>query len=233
MTWVCLLRGEDTAAAEHVEAMLALSASHDLIYWTAIARMFRGWISARAGRAEGLEELRGGFAICQAVGPGVAKVEFLLAYADASLRLGETQEGVRAADEALALVARHDERGVEAELHRLRGELLLQRDATADCPATPDGIAELEKALKIARQQSAHGLELRAAVGLSRCWYRIGREEDARRLLEGICGRFTEGAETADLKAAQALLTCGEPLERARRSAVSSRRRAGARARSR
>ena len=65
----------------------------------------------------------------------------------------------------------------------------------------------LETALQVARQQDAHGLELRAAVGLSRCWYRLRRGADARRLLEEVAGRFTEGAETADLKAAQALLT--------------------------
>jgi tetratricopeptide (TPR) repeat protein len=207
MTWVRLLRGEDAAAAEHVETMLALSASHGLTYWTAIARMFAGWVAARAGRAEGLDELRAGFAVCQAVGPGVAQVDFSLAYADASLRLGETREGLRAADEALSLIARQEERGVEAELHRLRGELLLQSGAAADAPPNPDAVASLETALQVARQQDAHGLELRAALSLSRCWYRLGRAADARRLLGEVCGRFKEGAETADLKAAQALLT--------------------------
>jgi hypothetical protein len=177
--------------------------------------------------------MRAGFAICQAIGPGVAQIEFLLAYSDGSLRLGETREGVRAADEAIALVARYDERGVEAELHRLRGELLLQREATADSPASPDGMVALERALEIARQQSALGLELRAAIGLSRCWYRTGREEDGRRLLVGICERFKEGAQTADLKAAHALLAGSESVERGRRSGVSPRRRGRSRAGSR
>src|SRR4030095_11172377 len=110
MTCVRLLRGEDAAAAEHVETMLALSASHGLTYWTAIARMFAGWVAARAGRAEGLDEVRGGSAR-RAVGPAVAQFVFSLAYADASLRLGETREGLRAADEALSLIARQEERG--------------------------------------------------------------------------------------------------------------------------
>ena len=206
MTWVRLLRGEDAAAAGHFDTMMALSASYGLIYWTAIARMFGGWIAARAGRTEGLEELRAGFAICQAIGPGVAHVEFLLFYAECSLRLGEVGEGVRAADEALALVASREERGLEAELHRVRGELLLQRGAAAGAPPTPDGMASLETALEIARQQGARGFELRAALGLSRCWQRFGRAEDAHRLLGDIYGQFKEGAETADLKAAQALL---------------------------
>jgi len=203
LTWVRVLRGEDAAAAEHVDAMLAIAAAHQLTYWTAIGRMFRGWIAARSGRAQGLEELRAGFAICQAVGPGVARIEFLVAYADSCLRLGVTDEGVRAVEEALELVAHHHERGVEAELHRMRGELLRQRGALQE----PDAMASLERALTVARQQGARGLELRAALAMSRSWYGSGRAEAARRLLGDICSQFTEGAETADLKAAQALLT--------------------------
>ena len=206
LNWVLLLRREDAEAAKHVDAMLALSASYGLMYWTAIAHMFGGWLAARAGRAAGLDELRGGFAVCQAVGPGVAQVDFLVAYADSNLALGDTDTGIRAADEALALVAANEERGVEAELHRLRGELLLQRATGADTPPARDGTASLKRALEIARQQGARGLELRAALGLSRWWSRLGRADDARRLLEPICGGFTEGAETGDLKAARALL---------------------------
>ena len=169
--------------------------------------MFRGWIAARAGRRDGVAELRAGYAICQAIGPGVARMDFLVASADVGLRLGDTRDGLRAIDEALPLVALHEERSMEAELHRMRGELLLQ--AGADAPPTPEATACLEEALEIARQQGARGLELRAALGLSRCWRRTGREDDARRLLADVCGRFTEGAETADLRAAQALLAGG------------------------
>ncbi|HSP99306.1 MAG TPA: hypothetical protein VL049_18960 [Candidatus Dormibacteraeota bacterium] len=78
--------------------------------------------------------------------------------------------------------------------------------AGADAPPTPEAMACLEKALEIARQQGARGLELRAALGLSPCWHRSRRRNDARRLLADVHGRFTEGAGTADLQAAQALL---------------------------
>jgi adenylate cyclase len=203
MTWVRVLRGEHPAAAKHVETMLALSASHALPYWTAIGHMFRGWVRARRGRRDGLEEMRSGFAICQAIGPGVAQIDFLVAYADSCLRLGEPREGLRAADEALALVARHEERGVEAELLRLRGELLLKEESGA---GAPDGVASLEQALEIARQQGARGIELRSALGLSRCWHRIGRKKEARSLLGTICEEFQEGADTEDVKAARTLL---------------------------
>jgi predicted ATPase len=83
---------------------------------------------------------------------------------------------------------------------------LLQDGLSADAPPTPDATASLEQALNVARQQGAGGFELRAALGLSRCWSRLGRADEARRLLADVYGRFQEGSETADLRAARALL---------------------------
>ena len=74
--------------------------------------------------------------------------------------------------------------------------------------AADEGGAEacFQNALKIARGQSAKSLELRAAMSLSRLWKRQGKKEEARQLLAEIYGWFTEGFDTADLKAAQTLL---------------------------
>ena len=90
----------------------------------------------------------------------------------------------------------------EAELYRLKGEVLLGR-------VTPDA-EEAERcfrqAVDIARRQSAKSLELRATTSLSRLLWRRGAREDARRLLGEVYTWFTEGFETADLKDARALL---------------------------
>jgi predicted ATPase len=64
----------------------------------------------------------------------------------------------------------------------------------------------LQKALDIARQQEAKSLELRAAMSLSRLWHIQGEKEQARQLLAEVYGWFTEGFDTPDLRAAQALL---------------------------
>lgn len=64
----------------------------------------------------------------------------------------------------------------------------------------------LQKALDIARQQEAKSLELRAAMSLSRLWHTQGEKEQARQLLAEVYGWFTEGFDTPDLRAAQALL---------------------------
>ena len=96
----------------------------------------------------------------------------------------------------------HEERWWEAEIHRLRGVLLLRQ------PGTPQAEAEawLQRALDVARRQEAKSLELRAAMSLARLWQQQGRRAEARDLLTPIYGWFTEGFDTADLQEARALL---------------------------
>jgi predicted ATPase len=94
------------------------------------------------------------------------------------------------------------ERVYEAELHRLKGELLLQQ--------SPDNAAEAEtcfhKAIEVAQSQHAKSWELRAATSLARLWQQQDKRQDAYDLLAPVYGWFTEGFDTADLKDAKALL---------------------------
>src|SRR5262249_39911884 len=126
-------------------------------------------------------------------------------------------EGLRALDEALAAMRQTGERLYEAELHRLKGELLLQssvRSPTSDVETTvlgtPPGASAAEtcfrQALDVACRQQAKSLELRAAMSLSRLWQRQGKRTAAHDLLTPIYGWFTEGFDTADLQEAKALL---------------------------
>ena len=116
--------------------------------------------------------------------------------------LGHPEEGLQALAEAHTLVEQHEERYWEAEVHRLRGVLLLRQ------PETPQAEAEawLQRALDVARRQEAKSLELRAAMSLSRLWQQQGKRAEARALLAPIYGWFTEGFDTADLQEAKALL---------------------------
>ena len=96
----------------------------------------------------------------------------------------------------------NDERWWEAELHRLKGELL-QQQAVSDISQ-----AEVcfQQALAVARQQQAKSLELRAAMSLAHLWQHQGKRAEARALLAPIYHWFTEGFDTADLQEARALL---------------------------
>jgi predicted ATPase len=104
---------------------------------------------------------------------------------------------------ASALAEQTEERYYEAELHRLRGELLLQQ--------SPDNHTEAEscfnQAITIAQNQEAKSWELRAVTSLARLWQRQNKCQDAYDLLAPVYNWFTEGFDTADLQEAQALLT--------------------------
>ena len=103
----------------------------------------------------------------------------------------------------MALAERQGESCWEAELYRLKGELLLMRGKVED---GTEAEACFRRALAVARKQRAGSWELRAATGLCRLWHEQGREAEARELLQGIYGWFTEGFDTADLEEARALL---------------------------
>src|SRR5262249_24744261 len=115
-------------------------------------------------------------------------------------KLGSIEQGLALVDEALAESRANDERWWDAELFRLRGELLLAHGAD------DEGQAALTQALEVARVQEAKSLELRAATSLAPVWQARGRKGDARRLLGDVFGWFTEGFETPDLRWARALL---------------------------
>ena len=114
---------------------------------------------------------------------------------------GEFDEGLAALDEAFAVSIQTGQTGFDAELHRLRGELMRK------LPNADLAICEtcFHEALSIARQQGAAGYELRAATSLARLWGEQGRHE-ARDLLARVYGRFTEGFDTADLAEARDLI---------------------------
>ena len=115
------------------------------------------------------------------------------------LRAGQVAEVEDLLAEGLVLVEKTRERRGEAELYRLKGELMLRQNK-----------AEAEnyfvQAINIAQRQGALAWELRAALSMSRLWQSQGRQAEARRLLADIFGRFSEGFSTPDLQEAQALL---------------------------
>ena len=121
--------------------------------------------------------------------------------AEALGKAGEAEEGLRVLAEGLALVEQHGERVHEAELYRLKGELLLLSGDNDTAAHTC-----FQQALHIARQQQAKSLELRTAMSLGQLWQQQGKRDAARQLLAEVYGWFTEGFATADLQAARALL---------------------------
>src|SRR5262249_43978770 len=122
--------------------------------------------------------------------------------AEAHGEVDGVDEGLRLSAEALEAVERYDERFCEAEVHLIKGRLLLRNRS-----GHHDAEAAFQKSLDIARRQQARSVELRAATDLARLWHRRDRRGEARDLLGEVYRWFTEGFDTADLRDARALLT--------------------------
>jgi len=206
------LCGEDDVALSLIEASLARASEQGLPYWEARGRVMRGLLLAKQGRTqEGIAQMRQGLEAMRTTGAELNRAYFLAHLAEAYALVGESGAGFDAVTEAFELVDKGGERWWEAELYRLKGELLLASKGTKDPdqPRTPRAAeAEgcLQQAMTIARQQQMRALELRAATSLSRLWRRQGRDAEARRLSTEIYRWFTEGFDTADLRTAKAML---------------------------
>jgi predicted ATPase len=182
---------------------VALASEHGFPLWAAQGRILQGWADAQRGDATtGIARIREGLAAYEAPGARAHTPLFLTLLAEALALAGKIEEGIATLDDALAKAAVSGERGWDAEIHRLRGEL------TARLPYPDPAKAEdsFRTALAIAREQGTRGYELRAATSLARLWREHGRRGEARDLLAPLYGYFTEGFDTADLKDAKALL---------------------------
>jgi predicted ATPase/class 3 adenylate cyclase len=196
-------RREWIAAQERAEAAIALSHEQGFTLWLAMGTILRGWALASQGhKAEGMVLMHQGLAAYRATGTAVAQSYLLALLAEAYMKGGQAEEGLSILAEALTAVDQHGERFYEAELCRLKGELLLTGSAAQ--PAEAETC--FHQALAIARRQQAKSLQLRAAMSLSRLWQQQGKRDEARKLLAPIYSWFTEGFDTADLQEAKALL---------------------------
>jgi predicted ATPase len=204
--WAAMIsqfRRDVLAVHEQAEAAVALSTEQGFANRAAMGTSLRGWALAMQGQGEeGMAQVRQGIAALRATGGAVLVPYFCTVLAEVAAHLGHPEDGLQALAEAHTLVEQHEERYWEAEVHRLRGVLLLRQSGT------PQAEAEtwLQRALDVARRQEAKSLELRAAMSLSRLWQQQGKRQEAHDLLAEVYAWFTEGFDTADLQEAKALL---------------------------
>jgi predicted ATPase/class 3 adenylate cyclase len=188
---------------EHADAAVALSTEQGFPLWAAQGTILCGWALAMQGQGEaGITQLRQGIAAWRATGAAQLVPYYCTMLAEVAAHLGHTEDGLQALAEAHTLVEQHDERYWEAEVHRLRGVLLLRQRRTPQTEAE----ACFQRALDVAHHQQAKSLELRAAMSLARLWQQQGLRAEAYDLLAPVYGWFTEGFDTADLQEAKVLL---------------------------
>jgi predicted ATPase len=184
--------------AEELEALLAEQNFQGLWGW---GRMCRGWCLAAMGQTqEGIGLLDEGFAAHRRSGWDLFVPWFLSLLADAHRRAGWTAAALARLGEALEAASAYQERWFEAEIHRLRGEMLRDSGDRASAEAC------FRTAIDIARHQNAKLWELRSSVSLAEMLRDQGKRTAARDLLAPVYDWFTEGFDTPDLIEAKALL---------------------------
>jgi predicted ATPase len=197
---ICRLGAELQAAAEEE---FRIATEQGFALWHATGTFYRGAGLVQQGKPEeGLPLLVNGLDGYRASGAELTLPFQLSTLGEAYTQAGRFEDACRTLNEGLALAEKHDERCQEAELHRLKGELLLaeapdQASAAEDC---------FRQAIETARRQQSRAWQLRATMSLTRLWQRQGRRDEARATLAAVYGTFTEGFTTPDLVDATALL---------------------------
>ncbi|MGE0827375.1 MAG: adenylate/guanylate cyclase domain-containing protein [Candidatus Binatia bacterium] len=223
-------RRDSAAVRVGAERVLAIANERESPHWLASGTFLRGWALANNGHLEeGIAQMQEGLEGWRVLGNDHLGQPLML-LAETYGKAGKATEGLELLFAAAPRIEQSAERWWEAELYRVRGELMLAgagdgglgarekrntesngQDSTGRTPNLLVGVEKeaeecFRKALDIARRQQAKSLELRAATSLARLWQQQDKRAEAQELLAEIYGWFTEGFETGDLQEARALL---------------------------
>jgi class 3 adenylate cyclase/tetratricopeptide (TPR) repeat protein len=196
--WVHHKRGDREAALASLDRLMSLGTQHGILPWVAAADIFVQVITHERASVEKLAELYRRLTSSKHDACW-RRVASLFMLAELCLNSGHADVGLQ-----VLLSIPDYQRGTDPgpEFLRLEGELLLLRPE----PAIAQAKQRFRDAIELARKRTEKSLELRAAISLARLLNRERRTEEAHTILSDLCGRFTQGFETADLKAAKALL---------------------------
>ncbi|MEA5537468.1 adenylate/guanylate cyclase domain-containing protein [Limnoraphis robusta Tam1] len=210
------LRQEPEAVEQQAEAAIALASEQRFEFWLATGVIMQGWALVELGQTDlGINQLRRGIAAHAATGAKISWTYFLGLLAQAHAKAGQLEAGLAVLKEALSTVERTGERFWEAELFRLRGELMytkggggqslhpeqvamLVAQSQASAPHSQSVEYYLNKAIEIAHAQGGKLLELRAAISLAQMWHQQGNLKLAQHLLARVYSQWPQGIESID-----------------------------------
>jgi class 3 adenylate cyclase/predicted ATPase len=196
---LCREPGETELRAE---AEMSVSKEQGFPLFVGGGTALRGWALLEEGQKEaGISQMQQGIAAWHSTGADLARSYWLVLLAEAYGTIGQAANGLATLAEAFSAISKNEEHFYEAELYRVKGDLLLQAGALE-----PEAEACFHQAIDIARRQSTKTLELRAVMSLSVLWKTKGRVEQARELLGEVYDWFSEGFDSVDLTHAKALL---------------------------
>lgn len=196
------LRADAETFLAHAKDAYTLAMEYKAPYYHAWAGILLHFaLAEQQPDAENLTHLRNAIGVFTETGARIRLTLYFSMLAQVCLKAGRWEEGLDALEEALAESLQNNEHWWDAEIHRLRGELMWAQGADPN-----DVEAAFQRALEIAQAQQAKSLELRAATSLARLWQANSRLAEAKQCLSQVYDWFTEGFDTPDLQTAQALI---------------------------
>mgnify|MGYP001502791587 CR=1 FL=1 len=202
VSWIYSTVRDASRTLIFAEEAVAISTKYSFEVTLAWATSLQGWALAEKGEERGLGRLVKGLSATQAAGASLNNTFTLAQLAEIYMRQKRFDEGLGAVAEAEKLVHSQGERCWQAELLRLKGELLLEQ--------SEQSVSEAEQcfteALQIAQEQHASMLELRAGMSMARLLKRLNRPDAAKLVLQPVLSRFREGAADADIIEARTIL---------------------------
>jgi predicted ATPase len=201
---IAIMTGEFDAAERALATLIEISSRRDFTYLKTRVKCLQGILHIRRGEfLPGLKVLRPALDDYAKAGGRIFYPECIGVLAEGFSGLGQIAKALDLAEQALERADRDGEGWYVPELLRSKGEMLLRGSAMRSAEAAEDCFL---KAFDMAGQQGALYWTLRIASSLAQLRMRQGRHADARTILEPVYGRFTEGFETMDLRAASAML---------------------------
>ena len=202
-SFTLIQHGNYAAASAQTGEVVALADEKGALYWKTLGMLNQACVLALTGKAsDAVYTLTSELAAYRSTGGKLLEPFWLLYLTRAYAELRQFDDAGRCIGEAMMAVEATKERLWEAEVNRVAGEIALKSPQHDTAKAE----AYFERALAVARQQSAKSWELRAAMSMARLWRDQGQRDEARDLLAPVYGWFTEGFDTRDLKEAKALL---------------------------
>jgi predicted ATPase/DNA-binding winged helix-turn-helix (wHTH) protein len=200
---VFLWAGDLQSAEEYINTSILHAETNSLGPLVAAGRARKGQLAISRGDVkDGVATLRSALKEIHAVRYELLTTEFNISLAQGLAALGQIAEAENLIEETIGLVETNDDISYMPELLRVKGNILLAMPQ----PRDDDAEVYFVQSLEVSRSQAARGWELRTAIDLAKLWAGQGQSERARILLQPVFEQFVEGADTADLKAAERLL---------------------------
>jgi len=201
---VFLWRGDLQSADEHTDWLISHAESHSLTPFLAVGRGFKGELAIRRRDAiGGVENLQSCLKELNAARYKLLATSFSISLVEGLVATGRLTQGIALIDERIGLDQADQALSYMPELLRVKGGLLLSMPR----PSVEDAKKCFMQSLELSRRQGARAWELRTAVDLATLVADQGRRENGRALLQPVFEQFVEGRDTADLKAAERVLS--------------------------